>query len=117
RSGWGDASTYVRRPPYCDGRSRTAPDRVGDIRGACAIAVLGDSITTDHISPAGSIGKDTPAGRYLMSRGVQPADFNSYGSRRGNHAVMVPGTLANVRIRNRLRSEERRGGQTENTAT
>src|SRR5690606_25240815 len=102
RYAWDDASTYVRRPPYFDGMSRTAPDRVEDIRGARAIAVLGDSITTDHISPAGSIGKDTPAGRYLMSRGVQPADFNSYGSRRGNHEVMVPGTFANVRIRNRL---------------
>ncbi len=102
RYAWDDASTYVRRPPYFDGMPRTAPGSVEDIRGARAIAVLGDSITTDHISPAGSIGKDTPAGRYLIGRGVEPRDFNSYGSRRGNHDVMVPGTFANVRIRNRL---------------
>jgi aconitate hydratase len=102
RYAWDEASTYVRRPPYFDGMPRTTPDTVEDIRGARAIAVLGDSITTDHISPAGSIGKDTPAGRYLIGRGVQPRDFNSYGSRRGNHEVMVPGTFANVRIRNRL---------------
>jgi len=102
RYAWDDASTYVRRPPYFEGMSRDAPDHVDDIRGARAIAVLGDSITTDHISPAGGIGKDTPAGRYLVGRGVSPSDFNSYGSRRGNHDVMVPGTFANVRIRNRL---------------
>jgi len=102
RYAWDDDSTYVRRPPYFDGMSREAPDHVDDIRGARAIALLGDSITTDHISPAGGIGKDTPAGRYLIARGVEPRDFNSYGSRRGNHDVMVPGTFANVRIRNRL---------------
>src|SRR5690606_31245755 len=73
-----------------------------DIRGARVLALLGDSITTDHISPAGSIKKDSPAGRYLIERGVEPKDFNSYGSRRGNHEVMVRGTFANVRLRNRL---------------
>jgi len=102
RYAWDDESTYVRQPPYFHGMSREAPEHVGEIRGARAIAVLGDSITTDHISPAGNIGKDTPAGRYLIARGVEPRDFNSYGSRRGNHDVMVPGTFANVRIRNRL---------------
>ncbi len=102
RYAWDDESTYVRRPPYFEGMSREAPEHVDEIRGARAIAVLGDSITTDHISPAGNIGKDTPAGRYLIARGVAPRDFNSYGSRRGNHDVMVPGTFANVRIRNRL---------------
>ena len=99
---WSDASTYVRRPPYFDGMSRVAPKRVADIRGARVIAILGDSVTTDHISPAGSIKKDSPAGRYLIGQGVPLADFNSYGSRRGNHEVLVRGTFANTRIRNRL---------------
>jgi aconitate hydratase len=99
---WSPASTYVRRPPYFDGMTKEAPQRVAEIRGARAIAVLGDSVTTDHISPAGSIKKDSPAGRYLVGQGVPLADFNSYGSRRGNHEVLVRGTFANTRIRNRL---------------
>ena len=95
-------STYVRRPPYFKGMSKESPTSVDEIRGARVIAVLGDSVTTDHISPAGSIKKDSPAGRYLIAQGVTPADFNSYGSRRGNHEVLVRGTFANTRIRNRL---------------
>jgi aconitate hydratase len=98
---WDEASAYIRRAPYFDGMPRT-PRAVGDIGGARVLAFLGDSITTDHISPAGSIRKDGPAGRYLVERGVQPKDFNSYGSRRGNHEVMVRGTFANVRIKNKL---------------
>jgi aconitate hydratase len=78
------------------------PAAIGDIKGARALAVLGDSVTTDHISPAGSIPKETPAGKYLIEQGVKPADFNSYGARRGNHEVMVRGTLANIRLRNQL---------------
>jgi aconitate hydratase len=99
---WAPDSTYVRQPPYFAGMAKTAPTTTADIQGARAIALLGDSVTTDHISPAGSIKKDSPAGRYLIEHGVAPADFNSYGSRRGNHEVMVRGTFANVRIRNRL---------------
>jgi aconitate hydratase len=99
---WSPTSTYVRRPPYFAGMSKEAPKRVSEIRGARVIAVLGDSVTTDHISPAGSIKKDSPAGRYLIGQGVALADFNSYGSRRGNHEVLVRGTFANTRIRNRL---------------
>jgi aconitate hydratase len=99
---WAPKSTYVRRPPYFDGMSKQQPEKVSEIRGARVIAVLGDSVTTDHISPAGSIKKDSPAGRYLISQGVSLADFNSYGSRRGNHEVLVRGTFANTRIRNRL---------------
>ena len=99
---WDPASTYVRKPPYFEGMPREAPESVQEIHGARAIAVLGDSITTDHISPAGTIQEDSPAGRYLTGQGVRPRDFNSYGSRRGNHEVMVRGTFANVRIRNRL---------------
>jgi aconitate hydratase len=102
RFAWDAASTYVRQPPYFEGMSAEAPGAVPEIRGARAVALLGDSVTTDHISPAGSIRKDSPAGRYLMEQGVEPKDFNSYGSRRGNHEVMVRGTFANVRIRNRL---------------
>jgi len=98
---WDPESTYVRRPPYFEGMS-PEPAPVEDIRGARCLALLGDSITTDHISPAGSIKKDSPAGRYLVEHGVAPTDFNSYGSRRGNHEVMVRGTFANVRIRNRM---------------
>jgi aconitate hydratase len=98
---WDDASTYVRRPPYFDGLPAT-PEPVGDIRGARVLAVLGDSVTTDHISPAGVIKRDGPAGRYLLERGVEVRDFNSYGSRRGNHEVMIRGTFANIRLRNRL---------------
>ncbi|CAN5653688.1 aconitate hydratase AcnA [soil metagenome] len=99
---WVPDSTYVRQPPYFENMPREAPERVEEIRGARAIALLGDSVTTDHISPAGSIKKDSPAGRYLIEKGVDPQDFNSYGSRRGNHEVMVRGTFANIRIRNRL---------------
>jgi aconitate hydratase A / 2-methylisocitrate dehydratase len=99
---WAPGSTYVRRPPYFDGMSKEQPDKIAEIRGARVIAMLGDSVTTDHISPAGSIKKDSPAGRYLTSQGVSLADFNSYGSRRGNHEVLVRGTFANTRIRNRL---------------
>ncbi len=98
---WDDASTYVRRPPYFDGMPRQ-PQPLTDVSGARVLALLGDSVTTDHISPAGAIKKDSPAGRYLMEQGVQPADFNSYGSRRGNHEVMIRGTFANIRLRNQL---------------
>jgi aconitate hydratase len=98
---WEPESTYVRRPPYFDGMP-AEPAPVADLAGARCLAVLGDSITTDHISPAGSIKKDSPAGRYLIEHGVAPGDFNSYGSRRGNHETMVRGTFANVRIRNRM---------------
>jgi aconitate hydratase len=98
---WDDRSTYVRLPPYFVGMSAepAAPD---DIRGGRVLAFLGDTVTTDHISPAGAIKRDSPAGRYLMERGVEPRDFNSYGSRRGNHEVMMRGTFANVRLRNKL---------------
>jgi len=101
RYAWDPSSTYVKRPPYFDAMPATPPP-VPDVRGARVLALLGDSVTTDHISPAGSIKKDSPAGRYLIEHGVQPLDFNSYGSRRGNHEVMVRGTFANTRIRNRL---------------
>jgi aconitate hydratase len=99
--GWEPDSTYIRKAPYFDGMSAT-PAPVEDIHAARCLAVLGDSVTTDHISPAGSIKKNGPAGEYLSAHGVAPADFNSYGSRRGNHEVMVRGTFANVRLRNRL---------------
>jgi len=98
---WERNSTYIRRAPYFD-RMSAKPDPIADIQGARVLAVLGDSITTDHISPAGSIKKDSPAGKYLQERGVKAAEFNSYGSRRGNHEVMVRGTFANVRLRNRM---------------
>ena len=98
---WDKDSTYVRTPPYFDGM-RMQPQAVDDIHGARVLALLGDSVTTDHISPAGNIKKDSPAGKYLMEHGVQPKDFNSYGSRRGNHEVMVRGTFANIRLRNLL---------------
>jgi aconitate hydratase len=107
---WDDASTYVRRPPYFDGMPPT-PEPVTDIRGARVLAVLGDSVTTDHISPAGVIKKDSPAGRYLLEKGIEVKDFNSYGSRRGNHEVMVRGTFANIRLRNRL-APDTEGGVT-----
>ncbi|MBB4634955.1 aconitate hydratase AcnA [Longimicrobium terrae] len=99
---WADDSTYVRQPPYFENMSKEPPESVNDITGARAVALLGDSVTTDHISPAGSIKKDSPAGRYLIEHGVDPRDFNSYGARRGNHETMVRGTFANVRIRNEL---------------
>ncbi|HLH28065.1 MAG TPA: aconitate hydratase AcnA, partial [Acidimicrobiales bacterium] len=98
---WNPSSTYVLRPSFLEGVP-AEPEAVGDIRGARVLALLGDSVTTDHISPAGSIGPSTPAGRYLTERGVARADFNSYGARRGNHEVMVRGTFANVRLRNQL---------------
>ena len=98
---WDAKSTYVRNPPYFDGMTMT-PQPVGDIRGARALALLGDSVTTDHISPAGNISKSSAAARYLVAQGVQPVDFNSYGARRGNHEVMMRGTFANIRLRNLL---------------
>jgi aconitate hydratase len=98
---WEPTSTYVRRPPFFEGMP-PEPAPLADIRGARALALLGDSVTTDHISPAGSIKKDSPAGAWLVGHGVAPADFNSYGSRRGNHEVMMRGTFANVRLRNQL---------------
>jgi len=102
RYAWDPESTYVRRPPYFEGMPAEAPARFQEIRGARPIAVLGDSVTTDHISPAGSIKADSPAGRYLVEHGVERRDFNSYGSRRGNHEVMMRGTFANIRLRNLL---------------
>jgi aconitate hydratase len=98
---WDESSTYVRKPPYFEGMT-PEPEPVADISGARVLALLGDSVTTDHISPAGSIKADTPAGRYLLEHGVQKRDFNSYGSRRGNHEVMIRGTFANIRLRNLL---------------
>ena len=98
---WEEASTYVRRPPYFDGMP-TEPEPVTDITGARVLAMLGDSVTTDHISPAGAIKTDSPAGVYLIEHGVERKDFNSYGSRRGNHEVMIRGTFANIRLRNQL---------------
>jgi aconitate hydratase len=98
---WDPKSTYVRKPPYFDGMKMT-PDAVKDILGARVLAKLGDSVTTDHISPAGSIKVDSPAGKYLTENGISRVDFNSYGSRRGNHEVMIRGTFANIRLRNQL---------------
>jgi aconitate hydratase A / 2-methylisocitrate dehydratase len=98
---WDPQSTYVRKPPYFDGMPRE-PEPVTDITGARMLAKLGDSVTTDHISPAGAIKTDSPAGRYLTEHGVERRDFNSYGSRRGNHEVMIRGTFANIRLRNQL---------------
>jgi aconitate hydratase len=98
---WDAKSTYVRKPPYFDGMKMT-PDAVKDILGARVLAKLGDSVTTDHISPAGSIKVDSPAGQYLTENGISRVDFNSYGSRRGNHEVMIRGTFANIRLRNQL---------------
>jgi aconitate hydratase len=98
---WDAASTYIKKPPYFDSMvDPSAP--IQDFHQMRVLALLGDSVTTDHISPAGSIPKDSPAGKYLIAQGVQPADFNSYGARRGNHEVMVRGTLANIRLRNQL---------------
>ena len=98
---WREDSTYVRRPPYFDGMS-PEPGTVDDIHGARCLVQVGDSVTTDHISPAGAIKPDSPAGKYLIEHGVERKDFNSYGSRRGNHEVMVRGTFANVRLKNLL---------------
>ena len=101
RFAWEADSTYIRRPPFLENLSRQ-PAPASEIAGARVLALLGDSITTDHISPAGSIKADTPAGKYLIAQGVKPVDFNSYGARRGNHEVMMRGTFANVRLRNQL---------------
>ncbi|MEM9493041.1 MAG: aconitate hydratase AcnA, partial [Myxococcota bacterium] len=98
---WAEDSTYVRKPPFFD-NIKPDTDPLQDIKGARVLALLGDTVTTDHISPAGSIAVDSPAGRYLRENGVQPVDFNSYGSRRGNHEVMMRGTFANIRLRNLL---------------
>jgi aconitate hydratase len=108
RYAWPD-STYVRKPPFFDGMD-AEPREAEPIEGARVLAVLGDSITTDHISPAGAIKKQSPAGQWLIDNGVEPRDFNSYGSRRGNHEVMMRGTFANVRLRNQL--TDREGGFT-----
>ncbi|OZM78297.1 aconitate hydratase [Pseudonocardia sp. MH-G8] len=107
---WDPQSTYVRKPPYFEGMEPD-PEPVQDIAGARVLALLGDSVTTDHISPAGSIKEDTPAGQYLREHGVEKRDFNSYGSRRGNHEVMIRGTFANIRLRNQL-LEDVSGGYT-----
>ena len=101
RFAWEDDSTYIRKPTFLEGMTMTPPAGQ-QILGARVLALLGDSVTTDHISPAGSIKADTPAGKYLIAKGVKVADFNSYGARRGNHEVMVRGTFANVRLRNQM---------------
>jgi aconitate hydratase len=101
---WDPDSTYIRRAPYFDGMP-AEPGPIQDVIGARVLCVLGDSITTDHISPAGAIRKTSPAGQYLVAHGVEPQDFNQYGTRRGNHEVMVRGTFANVRLKNRLAPE------------
>jgi aconitate hydratase len=112
---WDESSTYVRKPPYFDGM-QAQPDPVSDIRAARVLALLGDSVTTDHISPAGAIKPDSPAGEYLRAHGIERRDFNSYGSRRGNHEVMIRGTFANIRLRNRL-APGTEGGLTRNLLT
>ena len=101
RFDWSDDSTYIRNPPFFEALTHD-PVPPSDIHGARVLAVLGDSVTTDHISPAGSIPADSPAGKYLIAKGVPPADFNSYGARRGNHEVMMRGTFANIRLKNQL---------------
>ena len=101
RFAWDAGSTYVKAPPFFEGMTRQ-PAPAADIRGGRVLALLGDSVTTDHVSPAGSIQPDSPAGQYLIAQGVQPRDFNSYGARRGNHEVMMRGTFANIRLRNQL---------------
>ncbi len=101
RFAWDERSTYVRRPPFFEGLPRE-PEPVDDIVNARVLALLGDSVTTDHISPAGSIKRDGPAAKYLNENHVESRDFNSYGSRRGNHEVMMRGTFANIRLRNQL---------------
>jgi aconitate hydratase len=109
--GWDETSTYIKKPPYFD--AMVDPSKpIGDLAGMRVLALLGDSVTTDHISPAGNIAKDSPAGKYLTSLGVSPKDFNSYGARRGNHEVMVRGTLANIRLRN-LMAPGTEGGWTQ----
>ncbi len=111
RFAWADDSTYVRKPPFFEDLP-PEPEAVGDIEGARVLAVLGDSVTTDHISPAGAIKKGSPAARYLNEHGVDNKDFNSYGSRRGNHEVMMRGTFANIRLRNYIAGRELVGGTT-----
>jgi aconitate hydratase len=101
RFAWDERSTYIRNPPFFEGVT-LEPAASTDIHGARVLALLGDSVTTDHISPAGSIPADSPAGKYLIAHGVEPRDFNSYGARRGNHEVMVRGTFANIRLRNQI---------------
>jgi aconitate hydratase len=105
---WDLHSTYIERPPYFDGVV-LEPKLVKDIQGARILAILGDSITTDHISPAGSIKKDGPAGKFLMERGIGQVDFNSYGSRRGNHEIMTRGTFANIRLQNEMTPDHQGG--------
>lgn len=112
---WDEKSTYVKKPPYFDGMSMT-PDKVQDVAGARVLAKLGDSVTTDHISPAGTIKMDSPAGQYLTENGISRVDFNSYGSRRGNHEVMIRGTFANIRLRNQLLNDVE-GGYTRDFTT
>jgi aconitate hydratase len=107
---WDEKSTYVRNPPFFEGMSMT-PAPLSDVHGAGVLAILGDSVTTDHISPAGNIAKSSPAAKYLMSKGVEPKDFNSYGARRGNHEVMMRGTFANIRLKNLMLGGEE-GGNT-----
>jgi aconitate hydratase len=107
---WDEDSTYVKRAPYFDDMDKEAPEGFEQIEGARVLVMVGDSVTTDHISPAGSFKEDTPAGEYLTERGVDKKDFNSYGSRRGNHEIMMRGTFANVRLRNQL--AEKPGGWT-----
>ena len=102
RYAWEPTSTYVKRPPYFEGMEAEPGEGFGEVRGARVLALLGDSVTTDHISPAGAINPDSPAGRYLLEHGMGRPDFNSYGSRRGNHEVMMRGTFANIRLRNQL---------------
>jgi aconitate hydratase len=108
---WDPSSTYIQRPPFFEDFSLEVPERAGFDRPMRALAVLGDSVTTDHISPAGAIPRDGPAGRYLLENGVEPPAFNSFGSRRGNDRVMTRGTFANVRIKNRM-AEGKEGGYT-----
>ena len=115
RYAWDDASTYVARPPFFDGLA-DGPSDPGDLVGARVLAVLGDSVTTDHISPAGSIARTSPAGEWLVAHGVEPRDFNSYGSRRGHHEVMMRGTFANIRLRNLL-TPDAEGNVTEHLPT
>ena len=101
RFAWDADSTYIQHPPYFEGMTFDL-DTISDIKEARVLALLGDSVTTDHISPAGAIKADSPAGRFLQERGVEAKDFNSYGSRRGNHEIMMRGTFANIRLRNKL---------------
>jgi aconitate hydratase len=105
---WDSASTYIKRPPYFDGATLT-PHGSKDIQNARILAILGDSITTDHISPAGSIKKDGPAGKLLIEKGIMPPDFNSYGARRGNHEIMTRGTFANIRLQNEMTPQQQGG--------